>query len=307
MSPSVYNAARSEGVAVVQTLHNYRLVCINAVLYRDGNVCQDCVGKVPWRGVVHRCYRGSYILSLVSASILFFHRIRRTWASRVDAYIALTDFARSIVLRAGLPPENVYIRPNYVYPDPGIGAGERHGRPLFIGRLTKEKGVHQLLDAWSELVNIPLEMIGEMSEDTFPDHFRKMQETGVLCYSGAKPHTEVLEKLKQTPFLVFPSLWYEGLPMTILESFACGTPVIAPSLGVMADLVEEKRTGLHFIPGDTRDLARKVQWAWEHPARMQEMGREARKIYLEKYAAEKNYQRLMEIYRKTIAARAEGW
>ena len=162
VSPAGYYAARAEGVPVVQTLHNYRLLCPNALFFRDGGVCEDCKSKaITWPGVVHKCYRGSRAASGVVTAMLTTHRALRTWRKKVDVYIALTEFARRKFIEGGLPAGKIIVKPNFVYPDPGPGEGEG-GFALFVGRLSFEKGVGTLLAAWEHLDRrIPLKIVGD--------------------------------------------------------------------------------------------------------------------------------------------------
>jgi glycosyltransferase involved in cell wall biosynthesis len=162
ISPAVYHAAQAEGCAVVQTLHNYRLSCPSGIFYRDGQVCEDCLGKpVAWPAVVHGCYRGSRAGSAAIATMLAGHRLLGTFARQVDLYVALNEFMRRKAIAGGLAPERVVIKPNFVDPDPGIGDGEG-GFALFVARLNPEKGVPQLLAAWQRLgARIPLKIVGD--------------------------------------------------------------------------------------------------------------------------------------------------
>lgn len=147
ISPSVYYAASAEGVPVVQTLHNYRLLCPNALFFRKGQICEDCLGKVvPYPGVLNGCYRGNKPLSAGVATMLTTHQIMQTWKEKVDAYIALTEFARKKFIEGGLPAERIFVKPNFVYPDPCVGEGNG-GYALFVGRLSVEKGLDTLLAA----------------------------------------------------------------------------------------------------------------------------------------------------------------
>lgn len=162
ISPAAYYAARSEGVPVVQTLHNYRLLCPNAVFFRDGQVCEDCLGKfVPWPGVVHACYKESRATTGMVAAMLTVHRVLQTWTETVDLYIALTQFARQKFIQGGLPAEKIVVKPNFVHPDPGPGEG-RGGYALFVGRLSPEKGIGILLTAWEKLRGkVDLKIVGD--------------------------------------------------------------------------------------------------------------------------------------------------
>jgi glycosyltransferase involved in cell wall biosynthesis len=151
VSPAGYYAAKAEGVPVVQTLHNYRLLCPNALFFRDGGVCEDCMGKaITWPGVVHKCYRGSRAASGLVTAMLATHRALRTWTDMVDVYIALTEFARRKFIEGGLPEERMTVKPNFVDPDPGPGTSD-DGHALFVGRLSPEKGVDTLLAAGNAL------------------------------------------------------------------------------------------------------------------------------------------------------------
>ena len=300
ISPAAYYACKEAGVPVVQTLHNYRLICPGALLMRNGRVCEDCIGTaVPWPGVVHGCWRGSKAQTGVVAAMLAVHRLLGTWSDKVDLYIALTEFARQKFIEGGLPAEKIVVKPNFVHPDPGLGE-HRGDFALFVGRLSQEKGVRTLLAAWRKLKGIPLKIAGDgpLMEEVQGVIVREGLDDVELL--GRQSRAEVLKLMQQAQVLVFPSEWYEGFPMTLAEAFACGLPVVASRLGAMAEIVEDRRTGLLFEPGDAEDLAAKVEWAWSHPRKMAEMGREARQEYERKYTAERNYEMSMEIYRQAI-------
>jgi len=300
ISPSAYYACRETGVPVVQTLHNYRLICPTAIFYRDGHVCEDCLGKTPWPSIVHACYCESRAKTGVVAAMLTVHRWLRTWQEQVDVYIALTEFARKKFIEGGLPSEKIVVKPNFVHPDPGIRDGKGL-YALFVGRLSPEKGLRTLLRAWQSLKVIPLKIVGDgplMDEIRAYLKTHKMEWVELL---GRCNHGEVLELMKGARYLVFPSECYENFPVATAEAFACGVPVIASRLGAMVEIVEDRRTGLHFEPGSPEDLAAKVEWAWTHPEAMSEMGREARREYEEKYTAEKNYKMLLDIYERALS------
>jgi glycosyltransferase involved in cell wall biosynthesis len=299
VSPAAYYACEEAGVPVVQTLHNYRLLCPNAVFFRYGYVCEDCLGKlVPWPGVLHRCYRGSRAATGAVATMLVVHRLLRTWQQKVDVFIALTEFARQKFIQGGLPADRIVVKPNFVHPDPGLGTHEG-GYALFAGRLSPEKGVRTLLAAWERLgVGIPLKIVGD------GPLARQVAETANrnprVEWLGSQPLERVYSLMGGAAVILVPSLWYEGFPRVIVEAYAKGTPVIASDLGALAELVEDGRTGLRFRPGNPEDLAAKVEWAWTHPRQLAEMGQEARREYELKYTAERNYEQLMEIYRLAI-------
>ena len=308
ISPAAYYAAQSEGVPVVQTLHNYRLLCPNALFFRDGGACEDCLGKpVPWPGVVHACYRESRAASGVVAGMLTVHRFLKTWTEKVDVYIALTEFARRKFIEGGIPAEKVAVKPNFVNPDPGPGEG-KGGYALYVGRLSEEKGVGTMLRAWELLGDrIPLKVVGAgpLAERVSG----AVEKLSGVEWMGQIPGEQVTELMKDAAFLVFPSTWYEVFPLVIVEAFATGLPVLASDIGNMSSLIDHGHTGLHFRPGDGEDLAVQVGWVLSHPDELSRMRREARAEFEAKYTAEHNYERLMEIYEMAVGrkmAKEEG-
>jgi glycosyltransferase involved in cell wall biosynthesis len=295
LSPSVYYACRAAGVPVVQTLHNYRLLCSNALFFRDGRPCEDCLGKtVPWPGVWHGCYRQSRAATVPVVAMLTAHRAFGTWRKAVDRYIVMTEFAREKFIAGGLPADRIVVKPHFVDPAPAPGEG-RGGYALYAGRLSQEKGVQTLLSAWKQIGStLPLKIVGDGPLAT---------AQGGGEWLGRRSREEVFELMREAAVLIFPSICYETFGIAIAEAFAAGTPVIASRLGSMASLVEHGRTGLHFEAGNADDLAKQVRWFLEHPVEAQQMRRAARAEFEAKYTAERNYRMLMEIYQAAIQRR----
>lgn len=304
ISPSGYAACRAEGVPVVQTLANYRLLCPGANLVRDGRPCEACVGRaVPWPGVVHRCYRSSGAATAAVASMIAVHRFLGTWVRMVDVFVAPTAFAARKFVEGGLPAERVRVKPNFVDPDPGPGRHEG-GFALFAGRLSKEKGVETLLRAWGRLGREapPLKVVGAGPlERAAPGGAPPRVE-----FLGWRGRDEVLALMREARLLVFPSECYESFGLALVEAYATGLPVVASRLGAMAELVEDGRTGLLFEAGDADDLAGRVAWAWSHGDELARMGRNARAAYEARYTAAANHARLLEIYAAAGASAGAG-
>ncbi|MFN6571196.1 glycosyltransferase [Dendronalium sp. ChiSLP03b] len=302
ISPSVYYAAKSVGVPVVQTLRNYRLLCPNGLFFRDGQVCEDCMGKfIPYPGVLHGCYRENRPATGAVATMLTVHRAMRTWIEMVDVYISLTEFARQKFIAGGLPPEKIVVKPNFVNPDPGVGSGSG-GYALFVGRLSTEKGLDTLLAAWEHLDGkVPLKIVGDG-----PLSSRVMESVKRLPqveWLGRRPMSEVHHLMGEAMFLIFPSKWYETFGRVAVEAFAKGTPVIAANIGAIAELVDSGRTGLHFSPGNSEELAAKVEWALANPTILAQMRHQARIEFEDKYTSKENYRRIMEIYKRASTCR----
>lgn len=296
ISPAVYYAAGAARVSVVQTLHNYRLLCPNALLLREQRICEDCVGRrVAWPGIIHACYRQSRGATGAVAVMLSLHRLLGTWNRRVSRYIALTDFMRQKFIKGGFPANKIVVKPNFVATDPG--KGDHGGRyALFVGRLSPEKGVQTLLRAWQHMdgrMRLKIAGAGSLQD-------RADCSPAAVEWLGLQSREQVITLMKQAFVLVFPSECYEGFPTAIAEAFATGLPVVASHLGAMGEIVHHGRTGLLFAPGDANDLAAKVDWALAHPNELADMGRRARAEFEAKYTAERNYELLRDIYRRVL-------
>lgn len=297
ISPAAYYAARAEGIPVVQTLHNYRLLCLNALLFRDGCVCEDCVGRLgPWPGVLHACYRGSRMASVGVVAMLVFHRLLGTWRNAIGTYIALAKAARLKFIEGGLPANKIVVKPNFLHPAPEL-AEEKGEFGLVVARLSAEKGLDALLQAWTCVPRIPLRIVGDGPLMHQVNGFVREHQLDQVQLLGRRPRAEVFELMKRARFLIFPSKCYESFPIVIVESFACGTPVIASRLGAASEIVKDGRTGVFFSPGDVGDLAAKVEQMWKNPQIAAQMGRQARREFELKYTGARNYELLMGIYR----------
>jgi glycosyltransferase involved in cell wall biosynthesis len=232
--------------------------------------------------------------------MLSFHHRYGTWKKLVDRYIALSEFSRAKFVEAGLPAEKIIVKPNFIFPDPRASS-ESRAYAVFIGRLSEEKGLRTLLQAWGRVnPKYALRIIGD--GPLFDDLQLEISRLGLsnVRLDGRSPREELLEVLQGAKFLILPSNCYENFPMTIAEAYACGTPVIASRLGAMQEIVHDGRTGLHFVPDDPDDLAKKVEWAWAHSDEMFELGRNARMEYEAKYTQERNYKILMEVYQQAM-------
>jgi glycosyltransferase involved in cell wall biosynthesis len=298
ISPAVHYAAKAEGVPVIQTLRNYRLLCPNALFFRNGRVCEDCLGKpIPYPGVVHGCYRENRVASAAVATMITAHRAMQTWTNQVDIFIALTQFARQKFIQGGLPAEKIVIKPNFVPFDPGVGDGSG-GYALFVGRLSVEKGLDVLLEAWQQLGSqIPLKIVGD---GPLSDQVMAAQHAGIE-WLGRRPMTEVYDLMGGAKFLVFPSRWYETFGRVAVEAFAKGTPVIAANIGAIAELVDSERTGLLYDPNSPTDLIAQVERMLSDPKQLAKMRQEARVEFEAKYTAQRNYEYIIDIYDKACS------
>lgn len=301
ISQGSFHAARGAGAAVVQTIHNYRFTCAKGVLFRDGAICEECVGKtIGWPAVAHGCYRDSRVATVPVVGALAAHRILNTSERAVDATIVLSEFARSKLIESGLPPQRVYVKPNFVAPDPGEKSGSG-GYLTYVGRMSEEKGITTLLDAWGMASDLPVLRVA----GTGP--LADMVKAAAVAnprieYLGLVAPEAIPDILGDAVFSIMPSVNYEGFPRAIVESFAVGTPVIASEIGSLTELIAPARTGLLFEAGNPASLVETVREA-ASASNLADLRRAARKEYLDRYGIDRNYDLLMGVYEKAIAAR----
>ncbi len=303
VSPAGYDACRNAGVPVVQTLHNYRLLCPGATLYRNNVYCDRCLEGSLLNSVIHGCYRGSHAATAVTAAMLGIHRFRNTWSERVDQYIALTEYGRRMFIRGGLPGERITVKPNFLANDPGPRES-RGNYAVFVGRLSPDKGLRTLLQAWKQLPEIPLMIAGD---GPFREQLEEeAQRAGLthVVFKGYLSKADTMETIRGARFLVFPSEWPEGFPMTIAESFACGVPVLSSDIGGLPEIVIPNRTGFLFRTGDADHLVQSAERAWNDVEATAAVGRTARAEYLARYTSGRNYRQLMDIYERAMHGHA---
>lgn len=305
ISPAGYYGARAAGAAVIQTLHNFRLICPGALLHRDGEPCEICVGRsFAAPGVRHGCYRGSRSATLAVASMTTAHRVAGTWQRAVDRYIAITDFARDKFVAGGLPEDRITVKANPLSQDPGRGEGTGDFA-LFVGRLDSGKGVSTVLRAWQDCAALPpLVIVGDGPEAPLvQDAVDRMGEDRIR-WKGWLQSNDVLALMRRARVFVFASHLYEGgTPMTLVEAFASGLPVAATDRGAARALVRDGVEGIRFAPKEPQALAAAVHEILRDPVAYQSMRNAARTAFEQTYAPEPNYVVLARIYSEALATR----
>ncbi|GMN13368.1 glycosyltransferase family 4 protein [Altererythrobacter sp. MTPC7] len=301
LSPAIHLAATARGVAVVQTLHNYRLSCAAATFMREGAVCEKCLHSGSHWGVIHRCYRGSVAGSIASTRMQQATIGSPQWLGSVDRFITLSSFAKDKLVQAGLPPEKTAVKGNFLAaPEASrAGAGPRTG-VLYVGRLSAEKGVRQLVDAWRGVPDLRLTLVGDGPLR------RDLEERAPanVFFAGHTDAAGVARYMAGAKLLVMPSLWYEGFPLTIVEAFARGLPVIASDIGSLGEIGEGGRTARLVPPGDGPALVAAVRELEQDEAALGQLAENARAAFEKKHSASANLVQLEQIYEDALMARS---
>jgi glycosyltransferase involved in cell wall biosynthesis len=303
IGPVAIRVANRAGVPIVLTLHNYRLLCPSTTLTYKGKLFTNSVTSYfPWKAVANRVYRNSFFQTFWLAFVLWFHRRLGTW-KMVGKYIALTEFARTLFINSsfGITPDKFVVKPNFVN-QPDFLPAVRLDNFLFVGRLSGEKGIHVLLATFSQ-ISIKICIAGDGPLKQVVENACRLSPN--IEYLGNLDSGGVSEVMRSCTALIFPSIWYEGMPMTILEAFSLGTPVIAADLGGISTMIRHGYNGLHFNPADDGDLTKQIKY-WQSLSIEEKniISLNARTTYKELYTPQSNLKKCLAVYNSVIDTRA---
>jgi glycosyltransferase involved in cell wall biosynthesis len=298
LSSSVYSACRELGVPVVQTLHNYRFICANGLLQRNDKPCEDCLGTSLLPALRHRCYRGSLLATSALTGNIAARRLSGNLSTGVHRYIALTEFAKSRFIAGGLPAERIRVKPNFME-DIGATPAVKSGYALYVGRLSQEKGVQTLIDAWLKLPRIPLKIVGDGPLRAFLQHKASTNNLPIE-FLGQLEKAQVHQQVASARLQIVPSQCYEGFPMVVLEAFAHHTPVFASRIGSLQELIQDGVSGFSFAPSDSADIAATITRYWEDDDALRSVSATAYELFRNRYTSTPNLTALLDIYRQAI-------
>ncbi len=300
LSPSIFEAAREAGIPSVMSLHNFRLIHPNALMYHKGKIDERSLQGSAYRCVWDGVYRNSKLQTAVTAHMIEYHRKKKTWHRYPSAFIALSEFSKEKFVEGGLPEERIFIKPNFLsdpleeYPGLKISE-EKQNRFLYVGRLSNEKGIKDLIECWMEnTIDSRLEIAGD--GPLKKELEKKTRRHKNIRWLGQKSKKSILKLLSESKALIFPTRCYEGQPLILLEAMSMGCPVITSRIGNPKNIIQHGENGLHFSPGNRRELFEQVLYLNRNNMIRMEMSRIARKSYLHNYTPDHNYRKLMEIY-----------
>ena len=294
ISPSAYYSAFRYHIPIVQTIHNFRMICPSATLYYNDAICEDSLYKGLSTAIKRKIYKGSFFQTLISAATLKSHRMLGTY-KKIN-YIFLTEFNKSKVLELNnhghriIDETKTFIKPNFVdIQSNNIPFHERKNQFIFAGRLDKLKGIDLLLEAWTSIKYSDLIICGTGPEDKWCKDFIKKHKLSNVFMTGHISNKQTKDLIAESKALILPTQWYEGFPMTIVESFACGTPVIGSNIGNVGSLIKNGVNGNTFQFNSVSSLIYAVN-------NLTDMCTSTKEYYNKHYTAEINYQILSKIY-----------
>ncbi len=297
LSPAIVIEAKRLGLPVVATLHNFRLICPGAYLNRDGKECRDCVGKIPWRAVVHGCYRNVWS-SLPVTALATYTSFQKIWLKSVDKFICISEASRQVFIEAGFPVDKLCTKGQVIMHslEPRESQGDY---VIYVGRLSAEKGVRTLIDAWTRNSDLPpIVLVGDGPMET--EVQRWSDRDARVRFVGRQSIEETLQLVRQSSLLVFPSIWQETFGRVALEAFSLGVPVVSSNLGAMKEMNQNHFSGLTFEPGNWVDLSEKILQLHRDVYLNKTCGLNALSIYNERYSPYSNYTQTLAIYREAI-------
>jgi len=301
ISLSAYLVCRESSVPVVQTLHNYRYSCAAATHFRGGKTCEACSKFNPLPSVINQCYRSSLLGSTAVALMMFRNDLEGIFRSCVTRFVVMTEFALRRLERFGVEPGRIVIKPNFV-PFGALTQQPRQSFFLFAGRLSDEKGLWVLLDAWRKLPDVTLKIVGDGPLGPTLKEVCRTERLNIE-FLGMQTRASVDGLMREASALVFPSLWFECMPLTILEAWAAGAPVIASDVGAMSEMITHGENGLLFTVGDSNDLVEKVRSVANDRLLAETISRTARDLAETRHGRSTNLGLLQEIYGQAMAAR----
>ncbi len=296
LTPSVYVACHRKSVAVVQSLHNFRMFCANGLMFRDGQLCRKCLEGSPLSGIRHRCYKNSMAASLLVTALTGWHRAVHTYERYVHCFITATAFTRRQYMQAGLKAEQIWVKPNVYYPDVEyqLPAGQY---ALYVGRLSEEKGVIGMLEVFKNIPHIPLKIIGDGPLRAQVQHMLEDPQLQHVQWLGKLDNEALMQMMRGAKMLVVPSTCYENFPRVVVEGYAFGLPIVAFAQGSFKDIVNDQ-TGMLIKSGAWADFPAAIEHCWEFTANQHQR---IRQIYECDFSPIANYQQLISIYQHAMA------
>ncbi|MCJ7459509.1 MAG: glycosyltransferase family 4 protein [candidate division Zixibacteria bacterium] len=300
ISPSILPVLKKKNIPVVMTLHDFKLLCPNYTFLRNGDPCESCEGKHFYKAVIHKCVKDSYWKSLVCSLEMYFHRFLKIYQDCVDAFIVLSEFSRDRFIKYGVPEEKIFYLPNYISVSGYSPRLLSQDYILFFGRLEHKNGIETLIKAMKHLPEVRLKVAGEGEMRRYLDAYVKQEKLENISFLNFVTSEKLNQLIANSFFTVFPNHAYHLCPMSILESFAFGKPVIGSNLGSVPELIEDGINGLLFEPKNVEELAEKIKYLYHHPLLAEKMGMAAREKVEEKYSEEEYYKKLLGLYDSLI-------
>jgi glycosyltransferase involved in cell wall biosynthesis len=301
ISPAILPELSSQGIPVILTLHDYKLICPIYLLYRNGIICENCKGGKFYSCILHRCNQNSTVLSIVSAMELYIHNLISIWANNVTGFISPSLFLKNKLVEYGFKHDAIFHIPNFLSLENYNAKFENDGYIVYVGRLSKEKGIGTLIKAYQKIKskgNLVVIGDGPLKKEL---NLLRADRMNRIYFSGYLSGKRLRESIRNAIAVIIPSEWYENAPMSVLEAFAYGKPVVGSRIGGIPEMIDEKINGYLFDPGNVDDLKEKLEFVLCMPnSQIRKLGQAARQKVERQFNAELHYERLMNVYHAAL-------
>jgi glycosyltransferase involved in cell wall biosynthesis len=299
ISPSILHALKEHGVPIVLTAHDYKLLCGNYKMLSHGRICERCCHGIHYHATLERCVKNSLTASIVTTIEMYLHKFLEIY-SLIDVIITPSLFLKSKLVQYNVQPGKIVHLPNFVDPAKYQPCYEHQGYFLYLGRLVEEKGLKTLLSAMKSLRTEKLWVLGDGPQRTELEDFASKHQLTNVSFRGFLTGRELVNAIRNASFIVLPSEWYENNPLSVLEAFAMGKPVVASRIGGISELIDDGEDGFLFTAGDSEDLAEKINSMLADQKRLVEMGKAGRSKILRRYTPEQHYDGIMQVYNRLV-------
>ena len=300
LSPSILDSFKKFGIPVVQTMHDYKLICPTYMMLAKEQVCQRCLGGHYYHAALQKCNKDSFSASLLNMVEMYIHRGLNLYERGIDLFIAPSRFLRQKLIEDGIGDTPIFYLPNFIDTKEYIPQYGGQNYCVYFGRLASNKGVMTLIRAMRGLGNLNLRIVGEGLQRQALQDLVRQEKLNNVEFLGYLSGGNLKDVIKNSLFVVVPSEWYENCPFSILESFALGKAVIGSEIGGIPELIVPGKDGLLFKPGDVDDLRVKMQSLASDPERTVKMGMNAREKAERKYGVDAHYKMLMAAYEEVL-------
>lgn len=302
LSPSILHTLRDYQIPVVQTCHQYKLVCPSYRLFimHKNEICERCVAGNFANAIIQRCHKKSFAASTLVAMESFIHRKMRIY-DYIDAFHVPSRFLGEKLIEGGFPREKIW----HSFYTINLADYPYHPKSdnyfVFLGRLSEEKGVLTLLKAMNLVPQAKLKILGDGPQRALLESYAREDELANVEFCGNLGGDALVKMVQNARFIVVPSEWYDNSPLVIYESFSMGKPAIVSTMGGMPELVDDGHNGYHFTAGNVNELARRIEHLWDNRRLCEKLGANARAKAEAEFSPEAHYKKIMSLYANLLS------
>ncbi|MBW1678996.1 MAG: glycosyltransferase family 4 protein [Deltaproteobacteria bacterium] len=300
ISPSILISLKKAGIPTIQTLHDYKLICPTYRMLSEGKICERCKGHRYYHAIFQKCNKGYLSASLLNCLEMYIHKMVRIYEKNIEMFIAPSNFLKEKLIEFGIDPKKLVHIPNFIRVNQYLPQYQHSNYFVYFGRISEEKGIATLIKAMRKVKGAQLYIVGEGKSRKELERFTHREGAENIKWLGYKGGEELKSIIKDAMFVALPSECYENCPMSLLEAYALGKPVIGSNIGGIPEIVEDGITGFLFEPGNPEELAEKINHLIFHPRLIGKLGKNSRERVEREYSPETHYQKIINVYQSVL-------